>query len=247
MKHGIFGYGITDSLKRVATSAAKEAAKKEFSAAAHRVMDFIKERPTSKKVLGYLCGLGMLVYGWLWLFIHMLTFNCIGAAMDMFIVVCGCTSVAMEYKFELLPGLYAFLLQGLPCILSPYGRPHMYMFIGFLIISDNSLANIYQIEGLVLGVFIALAAFAIFVQTFISKSNINVIKTANIPEEILKGAFNKADTSKNGQLDNDEFCCFLNNLEVYLDKNDLDTILIELDVSGDGEISWSEFVRWYYK
>ncbi len=71
------------------------------------------------------------------------------------------------------------------------------------------------------------------------------MKKMNLDKKHMMDAFNKADKSGDGSLDSHEFIQFLKVIDIELSKDDLETILLEVDDSHDESVSFSEFYNWY--
>jgi len=71
------------------------------------------------------------------------------------------------------------------------------------------------------------------------------MKKMEMDRKHMKDVFNKADKSKDGSLDSHEFIKFLHDIDIELGKNDLETILLEVDESHDESVSFKEFYDWY--
>merc|ERR1712091_212276 len=61
-------------------------------------------------------------------------------------------------------------------------------------------------------------------------------------EKIMKTVFAKADSDGNGVLDRKEFKKCLKAAELGLTKKDINILLSETDVDGDGMVTYEEFV-----
>ena len=71
------------------------------------------------------------------------------------------------------------------------------------------------------------------------------MKKMNLDKKHMMDAFNKADKSGDGSLASHEFIQFLKVIDIELSKDDLETILLEVDDSHDESVSFSEFYNWY--
>lgn len=69
---------------------------------------------------------------------------------------------------------------------------------------------------------------------------VDVLKTKNIsPIKI----FDLFDSNKNGKVSRAEFEQALNNMQIFLNKGEIETIFLYIDVDGSGEIEYREFIR----
>ena len=71
------------------------------------------------------------------------------------------------------------------------------------------------------------------------------MKAHEINRKTMIRAFDAADKSHDGSLQSDEFIQFLKTIDINLNKDDLETILLEVDESHDESVSFDEFYRWY--
>ena len=131
------------------------------------------------------------------------------------------------------------------CLFTPYGRCNCYLFLSILIGSYGNTKNIYSTETYILGIYLTLNALCMMFITWKIKWRLKQVKEENISGQLLRRAFNKADSTKNGQLDLEEFKFFLEDVGIKLEESELEIALIELDRSRNFEISWKEFIEWY--
>lgn len=61
-------------------------------------------------------------------------------------------------------------------------------------------------------------------------------------EEVMRGVFEMADTDGSGELDREEFRDALKNADLGLTRKDINLLMSEADVDGDGKISYQEFI-----
>jgi Ca2+-binding EF-hand superfamily protein len=61
-------------------------------------------------------------------------------------------------------------------------------------------------------------------------------------EEVMKGVFEMADEDGSGYLDRDEFRQALKSADLGLTRKDINLLLSEADLDGDGKISYNEFI-----
>ena len=73
------------------------------------------------------------------------------------------------------------------------------------------------------------------------------MKKMEMDKNHMKNAFNRADKSGDGSLDSHEFIKFLHDIDIELGKDDLETILLEVDDSHDESVSFTEFYNWYIR
>lgn len=62
----------------------------------------------------------------------------------------------------------------------------------------------------------------------------------------LKSFFGKYDVDNNGVIDKDEIGALLEALGITVEEKDLEAGILEMDIDGNGKISYDEFARWFF-
>merc|ERR1719498_1784432 len=96
-----------------------------------------------------------------------------------------------------------------------------------------------------LGIAIFCCSIIQIYHSFNAEKNIEAMKAHEINRNAMVKAFDKADKSHDGSLQSDEFIQFLKTIDINLNKDDLETILLEVDESHDESVSFNEFYKWY--
>jgi len=113
-----------------------------------------------------------------------------------------------------------YALTHFPAIFTAYGRPFSNIFYAALVGSQSSqFPMLFSFEIAILGSFLLLTSGYLLYLTWISKQAIHKFKTANITDKELKDAFNRNDSSKNGELSIDELSVMFTGLGFPMSKN----------------------------
>ena len=196
--------------------------------------------------LGFLSSLLITVYGQISGLFSLLSFDVVDTFVAFSIFMCGIFAFSFEIQYKVLPDrYYTFMYREWKCLFTPYGRCNCYLFLSILIGSYGNTNNIYSTETYILGIYLTLNALCMMFITWKIKWRLKQVKEENISGQLLRRAFNKADSTKNGQLDLEEFKIFLEDVGIKLEESELEIALIELDRSRNFEISWKEFIEWY--
>jgi hypothetical protein len=114
----------------------------------------------------------------------------------------------------------AYALTQVPAIFTAYGRPLSHIFYAALVGSQSSqFQGLFSFEIVILGSILLLSSGCLLYLTWTSKHAIHNFKTANITDKELKDAFNRNDSSKNGELSMDELSVMLKDLGFPMSKN----------------------------
>lgn len=124
----------------------------------------------------------------------------------------------------------------------PYGRAAFYFFIGILVISQNSFFSL----GFFVGAYTATIGAVVFVASRSALQHAAAMRSAQLDQSVIKEKFNKADKDHSGTLDSSELAVLCADMGTTLSRNELESALFALDKDGSGNITYDEFVAWYY-
>jgi calcium-binding protein CML len=71
--------------------------------------------------------------------------------------------------------------------------------------------------------------------------------TSQNSEAELRQKFDRADTNKNGSVDEDEFMVLVRTLGVTLTPEEVQVAFLAIDINGNGRIEFGEFKNWWGK
>jgi Ca2+-binding EF-hand superfamily protein len=78
-------------------------------------------------------------------------------------------------------------------------------------------------------------------EEFISLMRLRMDERQRDPEEDLRDAFNMFDADRSGYIDREEVRMLMKKLAQTLTEDEITAIMEEVDLDGDGEISFDEF------
>lgn len=237
---------LGDSIKGNAAAFMERQMMDHMKKSVHDTITWVKEAPLSMRQLGFVTGCMLAFGGFVMGIMHFFTLQFLKAMIDLLIFFTGGCACSIEYKDAFLPStIKEYFKEDMLFVFKPFGRPLIYMFWGVYIFRLDLTMSITGFEAMGLGIAIFCASLIQIYHTFNAEKNIEVMKSHEVNKKVMMAAFDKADKSHDGSLESDEFIQFLKVIDINLNKDDLETILLEVDESHDEKVSFEEFYTWY--
>lgn len=237
---------LGDKIKGAGTAMVEAKMETFVKTQVHEMIEWIKENPFSMRQLGFMTGFLLAMDGFIGGIFHLFGMDWLKVPIDLCCWLTGMFAMLIEYKDPHLPAKYKkFLKEQVLFVYRPYGRPLVYLFWGVLIFTAGESKTWLGYEAVVVGLFITLGALLSIYHTMLGVYDGDKMRDMHITHKAMKDAFNKADSSGDGNLDSHEFVKFLHNIDIHLTVDDLETVLLEVDSSHDEQVSFEEFLIWY--
>lgn len=218
--------GIMLGFKKHFIQLASTGAWDEMKASMSRTSEFVAAAPFSNRVLGFLSSSVTTLYGCLRGTYALIGLDFIQAIVSFFLFCSGVIFAGYEQQVQVLPWRYnVFIFREFRFLFTPYGRCHYFLFLATIIGSYGSFKEgLYSSEISIVGIYLTFNALYMLYITWLIKHKLYSLKQMGIKTEVLKVAFNRADKTKNGQLNFDEIKQFFEYANINLDGDELEIV-----------------------
>lgn len=201
----------------------------------NQIIKYAENGEWSWKLLGALGGAAMIGSGAL----NILSLNGFGVLLDFYIILFGFVAITIEFKETVLPASWVdSLRRDAKFMYKPYGRAVLYIFLGALLLSQQT--SLYVYTGLYL---LAVGGLVVYFVS-IAQVALDTFKSQKLSAGQIKQAFDRADVDNTGLTPTalaKVVCAFPGNT---MSESEMYSALSLLD-KGSGRISYEEFMKWY--
>uniref|UniRef100_A0A7S2EDZ4 EF-hand domain-containing protein n=1 Tax=Trieres chinensis TaxID=1514140 RepID=A0A7S2EDZ4_TRICV len=195
----------------------------------------------SIRALALLGGIGMVTTGALSLFGRIVTLHWVSALINFYVIILGVLVIILEGRkwlpvpksFEANVRKYALFLDFI------WGRGCLYFFIGSL---QFSLMNMIDIT---VGLFMCFVGIAYVWFGMKAAKKLSQLRKSLFSEEELRDKFNAADTRQAGTIDYGQFRVLMRTFGIVLNNTEAESAFLRLDKSGEGQVTFEEFLVWW--
>jgi len=211
-----------------------------------RLARWVRDSPTSLRVLGFLCGVATFFSGCFSFVFDLFSGQFSAFLLSFWLFVFGLLIVLVEAKIS------AFQAHALPVIEKYFqflgiveGRGFFLIFVGLMgcsLITKGSWQNFFTFIS---GICSILVGLLFIVQGKRAEGNLRLLRGKFTDEEFVRKTFHDCDVNNNGSLDLSELEQLCVRLGSLLTGQQLELVLMQLDKNKDGSVDVEEFVAWW--
>jgi len=206
-----------------------------------KMKTWVGDGPVTFRVMCLICGIVMVIQGFLGFIGHFLTLSPLHAIIEIYTAIFGVVIIMLEGRGPIYPArLRALIVREAKFLTLLNGRGAFYFFVGTLLLSQwpDLIDSIVGLAMSTLGILMVVIGGH-------AKSKLDKLRNRISDRDSLRAEFNKYDSNHSGSLSVEELAELCTGLGSELDKNEIESALVTLDTSGNGQIEFEEFLGWW--
>ena len=194
----------------------------------------------SVRLFALLGGIALLVNSSLGFVGKILSLKFVGAIIEFYVFVMGIAIIILENKKIPMPRSFEHNLFKY-CLFLKYiwGRGILYFVVGTLDISTGGIIS------LAIGSFMCFVGIMYVYVGRQASRKLAEIRTNKFSEGTLRAEFNEADTNRSGTINIDQFKMVTKNLNMDLNRRELEAAFLQIDVDDKGSVDFKQFLVWW--
>lgn len=194
----------------------------------------------SWKLAGFTVGLSLSIMSFYAFISHLFGFAWFLAVTDLYLFSFGLVACILEYKEYVLTQQYIDVIRKEALFLyRPYGRAAFYSLVGLIKLGESDIISE------IIGLYAFVIGIVIFIVSKNARDTLIKLKHSISTDEELLIKFRKYDIDDSGYLDRSEISALCRDLGTPLSLNQLEVVILTMDKTPDGKISYEEFLEWW--